>query len=161
MKLTIQQQLKKTEIGLSAVMLMADHGLIDTGWKFKFDSAKRRFGCCNYTRKTISLSLPLNLIRTEEMIMNTMLHEIAHALVGYNAGHGPVWKAKAMAIGCNGDRCSSDVSLPKKWVGTCPNGHTMARHRKSKGGACAKCCNAHNNGRYSDKYQWSWEKKSI
>ena len=30
---------------------------------------------------------------------DTILHEIAHAIAGANAGHGPVWKAVAKRIG--------------------------------------------------------------
>jgi protein subunit release factor A len=38
-----------------AESLMAHHGL--QGWHFRFDRAKRRFGCCKYRTKTISLSV--------------------------------------------------------------------------------------------------------
>ena len=43
-----------------------------------------------------------------EVIKNTILHEIAHAIVGYGvSAHGSEWKRMAMSIGCNGQRCSS------------------------------------------------------
>jgi hypothetical protein len=35
-------------------------------------------------------------------ILDTILHEIAHALVGHKEAHGPVWVAKAKEIGCSG-----------------------------------------------------------
>ena len=35
----------------------------------------------------------------EEEIRDTVLHEIAHAIAGPEAGHGPLWKATARRIG--------------------------------------------------------------
>lgn len=115
-----------------ALRLMKKHGLIEKGWTFTFDEAKRRFGICQYYKKNISLSAPLTLLRERDNIKNTVLHEIAHALVGYGHGHDSIWKAKALEIGCNGNRCSSDVSLKGDWVGECPNGHFTYRHRKPR-----------------------------
>lgn len=122
--------LKKAES--MAVKLMGTHGLIDKGWTFSFDNAKKRYGCCRYSRKSISLSSPLTEIREKENVKNTILHEIAHALVGSGHNHDSVWKTKAMEIGCNGNRCSSDVSLKGNWIGECPNGHLSYRHRKPR-----------------------------
>ena len=36
---------------------------------------------------------------SEEQIRDTVLHEIAHAIAGHEAGHGPLWKATARRIG--------------------------------------------------------------
>jgi len=63
-----------------AVTLMQQHGLV--GWTFKFDHARRRFGCCNFTRRTISLSRPLTFLNDDAEVRDTILHEIAHALAG-------------------------------------------------------------------------------
>lgn len=35
-------------------------------------------------------------------VENVILHEIAHALAGQEAGHGPRWRAVALWIGCDG-----------------------------------------------------------
>ena len=127
-----------------AIELMEQHGLIDKGWFFIFDHAKRRFGCCNYRSKKITLSAPLTELRDESFVKNTILHEIAHALVGSRNGHNNIWRAKAIEIGCNGNRCSSDVEIKGKWVGTCPNGHTKHRHRKPSGSiSCGTCSNVY------------------
>ena len=61
-------------------------------WVFRFDRAIRRFGCCNWTTRTISLSAVLTRSNTDEQIRDTILHEIAHALAGPRAGHGKLWK---------------------------------------------------------------------
>jgi len=81
------------------------HGL--RGWKFTYDHARTRAGCCNHTSRTISLSkyMVLNPKITKTEIKNTLLHEMAHALVGAEHHHDAVWKAKAIEIGCTGDRC--------------------------------------------------------
>ncbi len=94
--------------------LMKEHGLISKGWTFKFDRAVSRFGQTKQSvnrstgriERTISLSKPLTEKRDEMKVRNTILHEIAHALVGVQHGHDIVWKRQAMAIGCDGQRCS-------------------------------------------------------
>jgi predicted SprT family Zn-dependent metalloprotease len=119
---------------------MNQYGLLDKGWFFDYDHAKRRFGCCSYRKKRISLSKPLTELREESFVRNTILHEIAHAIVGGKNGHNHIWRAKAIEIGCNGERCSNDVQLKGKYVGICPNGHTHYRHRKPKHqSSCAIC----------------------
>ena len=116
-----------------ALNLMREHRLLTMGWKFKFDRAVRRAGRCSFTRKIISLSAPKVLINEEHLIKNTILHEIAHALVGSGHGHDHVWKAKAKEIGCTGERCSSGYTrIQGKYIGTCPSGHIHHKHRKSK-----------------------------
>lgn len=114
-----------------ARQLMAEHGLRD--WYFWWDRAKRRFGCCHYRRKLITLSLPLTEAEPDKgRVRNTILHEIAHALVGPEHGHNRVWRSKAISIGCNGQRCGrSEVKLQAPFVGTCPAcGHTIERFKR-------------------------------
>ena len=75
---------------------MARHGLGD--WTFQFDRAKRRFGACNYTTRTISLSRTLTRLNDDAAVRETLLHEIAHALTP-GAGHGPAWQVKCLEFG--------------------------------------------------------------
>jgi len=123
-----------------AVGLMTEHGLHD--WNFKFDKAVRRFGCCSHKRKMIQLSLKLTQLNKIEHVKDTILHEIAHALVDRHHGHDNVWRTKALSIGCNGERCykSKDVVLPpKKYTGTCKKcGNTFGGSRATRS-SCAKC----------------------
>ena len=127
--------------------LMLEHGLY--GWNFKWDNAARRFGQCNYSTSTISMSRRLTVQRTEDAVRNTILHEIAHALTP-GAGHGPRWRAKALAIGCNGKRCSDDsVEVKPNWIGKCPKGHMAGtRLRRPSANArprsCGKCSPVYN-----------------
>ena len=107
-----------------AVDLMNQHGL--TGWKFAFDRSVRRFGACKYGRfgqaGTISLSAPLTVRNSVEHVKDVILHEIAHALAGHAAGHGPEWRNIARIIGAKPERCysSAEVVQPKgKYTVTC------------------------------------------
>ena len=61
-----------------ALELMRQHGLLPR-WKFKFDRAIRRFGCCNEGKRLISLSARLTELNSEYEVRDTILHEIAHA----------------------------------------------------------------------------------
>lgn len=134
--------------------LMLDHGLY--GWNFKWDNAARRFGQCDYSTHTISMSRRLTIQRTEDAVRNTALHEIAHALTPGH-GHDAVWRRKAISIGCNGKRCSDDpVTVKPNWYGVCPNGHRAAeRLRRPKANArpmsCGKCSSV-----YDSRYHLRW-----
>ena len=77
--------------------LMDAHGL--TGWTFAFGEARRRLGHCHFRHHVIRISRTHALEGSEEQIRDTVLHEIAHAIAGYEAGHGPLWKVTARRIG--------------------------------------------------------------
>lgn len=139
------------------------------GYCFEFNNRKRAFGVCNYVEKKISLSLPLcseNLDKIYTNIQNTILHEIAHAFcvevygISLGRGHGSNWKSIAKQIGCNGNRCynADEINAPKsKYTLVCDTcGNTTPKYKFTKklySFACGKCCNEHNNGRFSDKYK--------
>ena len=63
-----------------AYRLLAEYGL--QNWRVSFDHARRRAGLCNFSTRTISLSRHYAREATLEHITDTILHEIAHALVG-------------------------------------------------------------------------------
>ena len=116
------------------------HGL--SGWTLVLDRAKRRAGVCRHARREIGLSAPLTALHPEAEVRDTLLHEIAHALVGPRHGHDEVWRAAAHRIGCTGQRCT-DPQVPGvegDWVGSCPAGHRVTRHRRpSRPGSCVTC----------------------
>jgi predicted SprT family Zn-dependent metalloprotease len=148
-----------------ATALLVKYGRADKGWKAVYDNTKRRGGQCRYSLKEIGLSVHLFAIWTYEAAMNTVLHEIAHALCP-NHGHDKVWKAKAIEIGCNGNRCydgASQGSYPsqrhaRNWIGKCPNGHTKTRARAPLAGrkySCGTC----SPGVFSYSAVLTWRKK--
>lgn len=141
---------------------MNEHGL--GHWAFQFDRSVRRFGVCRFGKQTISMSERLVSLNDEARVRNTILHEIAHALVGPGHGHDRVWRLKALSIGCDGRTCidSRTVALPEApWVGTCPGcGAQAKRHRLTQKGrqlACARCCR----GRYNALYRFVWTRQQL
>ncbi len=109
--------------------LLREHGLDD--WTIVADRAKLRAGVCRYSRRQIGISAPLTTLHDEAEVLDTILHEIAHALVGPHHGHDAVWRAKAREIGSSGRQYVSPEAprVPKDWVGRCPVGHEKSRHR--------------------------------
>lgn len=121
-----------------AARLFAKHGL--SGWSFDFDHATRRAGCCDYRRKRISLALQFVRQVSEEEILDTLLHEIAHALVGKKHNHDAVWKAKAQAIGSSGERCHDSRFCPPRYIVACRNGcWTATAERRRRNVVCREC----------------------
>lgn len=124
------------------LILLHEHGLVDRGWVFKFDNAKARFGLTSFRKQIISISRPLTELNDEKLVIDTMLHEIAHVLAGPRAGHGPLWKRTARSIGCSATRTSGKetISAPKKYIGVCPAGHKLFRQHAPHGNqSCATC----------------------
>ena len=85
---------------------MRKHGLTEkTGWRFRFDQAFQRLGCVRGWKRvrggTIQLSRDRVLMMKREYVLEVILHEIAHALVGLHHGHNDVWRAKALELGAN------------------------------------------------------------
>ena len=127
-----------TEILQLALHLIAKHGLND--WTFKFDHSTRRAGCCNYRDQLISISLNLARTASEADIRDTILHEIAHALVGKKHNHDAIWKAKAQEIGCTGERTHKLQIAPPRWNVRCENNcWTQTAERRNARLRCRAC----------------------
>ena len=100
--------------------LMAEHKL--RGWVFCYNRGKRTLGMCDFTRKRIELSRYFTAHNDEAAVRDTALHEIAHALAGEKAGHGPKWKAVCKRIGAKPERVDQTAVMPRgHWSATCPN----------------------------------------
>ena len=115
---------------------------LDPSWTFDFDNAKKRAGLCNFTLKRITVSRYLAARYGDDEIHQILLHEVAHALAGARAGHGPGWRSVAAGLGYDGKRTHdgeiADDLAP--WVGTCSAGHTHYRYRKpTRPLACGLC----------------------
>lgn len=126
---------------LLAHQLMTKHDLISKGWRFDLDNSKRRLGCCKYRIKTITFSKNyLPLVDLFELT-DTILHEIAHAIVGHGHGHDRVWQWKAKEIGCNGKRCyQGEKRVEGKYKAVCPKcGKVHYKHRISRATREASC----------------------
>lgn len=100
-------------------------------------------GLCVYHRRTIELSIHFVERNPEEEIRDTVLHEIAHALVGHRHGHGPVWQEKCLEIGARPVRCGQAEMPEGQWKARCGScGKQFDRHRKPRrlrGWFCQAC----------------------
>lgn len=111
-------------------------------WSFAFDNAKTRAGQCDFSRCRITVSRHLAARFEDEDIHQVLLHEVAHALAGARAGHGPRWRQAAGDLGYVGSRLHDGpiASELAPWVGTCPHGHEHFRYRTpTRPMACARC----------------------
>lgn len=140
---TEQDNMIFADVTVLAQNMMNDHGLIEKGWYFSWDRAKKRMGCCNYSLKQITMSRILTPSRPMHEIKNTILHEIAHALVGHSHGHNEVWRAKAIEIGCTGDRCSANSGERPEftWYSICDHcdNHVGMHRAPGRVRSCGKC----------------------
>lgn len=134
-------------------------------WKLVWDTrpTTHRLGQCRYRRKEIGISIkPAKLLAMNEVI-DTILHEIAHALTpGHH--HDNVWKQKCIELGCRPVRCSSvnkdRLNVIAKYKGVCPTCGDVIYSGKKTGYVCTPCCNKEysktgSSNYKSHIYQWS------
>lgn len=76
------------------------HCLWELGWRTNFTKTDKFIAACFYDQKRIVISIPHLNARSETELKDTILHEIAHALVGWGHAHDEVWRKKALEIGC-------------------------------------------------------------
>jgi len=122
--------MKPDDAKMLAQQLMRHYHLHD--WTFAWNRRKRALGMCFWGKKQIELSLPFVQRNDEAAVRDTILHEIAHALAGQKAGHGPAWKRICRQIGATPERCDNTAEMPKgKWVAKCPGCQKeFSRHRR-------------------------------
>ncbi len=125
----------------SALELLAKHGLRE--WAFAFNWRKRSMGLCVYSSRRIELSVHFVERNDHAEVVDTILHEIAHALVGPEHAHDHVWKKKCVQIGARPVRCGQADMPEGRWRAVCPGcGQNFQRHRrpkKIKGWYCRPC----------------------
>lgn len=143
--MTIKEQSIEPEITLQETYDFAyDHldelGLTD--WTFGFDLAPVRAGVCKYSKKLITVSVTYCLNATREEVEDTVLHEIAHAIAGYKAGHNGKWRSIAKQLGCKAEVYHTVRHGKDRWHGFCPCGQTWKRKKLQKrvrNGTCPSC----------------------
>src|SRR5947209_9044949 len=91
------------ELTAMASQEMAKHGL--QGWTFALANTRRQLGVCKYRWKRIELSEYYATHSPRESVRDTLMHEIAHAIAGPAARHGPAWKAVALRLGATPRAC--------------------------------------------------------
>jgi len=108
--------------------LLKHYGLDIKGWKFgRFTSAVRTLGTCKGRNKTIDLSTKMTIMRSDDDVKMTILHEVAHArdneMRGHSA-HDKIWRNLFISMGGNGKtRTDIDIEIRKqtyKYISICP-----------------------------------------
>lgn len=138
---------------LLAHNLLREHGLYDQGWRFVWDNARKRGGQCRYTAREISMSKYLVPMWTDEQVRDTLIHEIAHALVGPGFGHGPVWSRQMRALGAVPERTHANETVKGRYKAVCDHCGGMevtTRHRLT----AAMRQNRHLHGKCRNAVRW-------
>lgn len=132
---------------------------LDDSWTFALDNAKRRAGLCDYTHRRISVSRYLTARYDDDANHQTLLHEVAHAVAGSAAGHGPEWKRTARRLGYVGGTTHSGETATElaPWVGVCPAGHIAYRHRRpTRDTSCMRCA-----PHFDRRHLFTWTRREI
>jgi len=116
------------------IRLLDEQGLTQKGWVFKLDNAKMRLGCCRHCKKAISLSRGFVELNDASEVLKTIKHEVAHALAGPSAKHGPLWKIEARKLGLSNPKSLNGTAktVDGKYVATCSCGIQHKMHRRSR-----------------------------
>lgn len=102
-----------------------------THWNVVINDTKRTLGQCCHSIKTIKMSKAFFLHMEKADVLDTILHEIAHALVGPGHGHSAIWQDMAVRIGASPNATAKGKKLPSalergaKWVLVTPSGKVL------------------------------------
>ena len=115
---------------------IAEHGV---AYRVEIINSKTKLGHCDSKNRIIALSKPFIEINEEKVILNTILHEIAHALTPLE-GHSSKWREACRRIGAIPSRLNKIAVQPKmKYTISCPEcdyvGQTNSRFRHY----CGRC----------------------
>jgi predicted SprT family Zn-dependent metalloprotease len=131
------------ELEAIAAQELRKHGL--HGWTFGLADTGRRLGVCKYRTKRIEIAEYYARNSPPETVLDTLMHEIAHAIAGPAARHGPAWKTVAVRLSATPRACETShqaVVKPGDWQASCPaceKAFHLYRRPKSLGGYRCKC----------------------
>ena len=127
----------KLEAQKTALREMVKWGLVDDGWTFGWLSrrATQTCGQCVYRAKAIRLNPRHVELNSPVVVLDTVRHEIAHALVGSRANHGPAWRECAVRVGATPERAAGEEVAPVprqpfRWTATCRDCGAVMRRRQ-------------------------------
>jgi predicted SprT family Zn-dependent metalloprotease len=92
----IEEKKKMLEVLFLTESLLIEHRLSS---EIAFRVHDEALGVCYNNGEKISLQVNHVIFNDMESVKNTILHEIAHALVGNEQGHNEIWQATAKELG--------------------------------------------------------------
>jgi SWI/SNF-related matrix-associated actin-dependent regulator 1 of chromatin subfamily A len=101
------------------------HGLKDWHVRINPDLESGYVGLCSHMDKCIILNAHHIDIHPDFEIINTIKHEVAHALVGPGHAHDNEWKQKAKEIGCDTISTVCGMSLDRQVIDAIRAGATI------------------------------------
>ncbi len=131
----------------TVISMLNAHGLVSQGWTCKLSNTKRILGQCRYRDKSIRLSRIHVEMGSDDEVMNTIRHEVAHAITGPGFGHGAAWKRNAMLLGAAPkSKTKLDYAVPHSYEIRCLKCEKVLqkRHRRMSAQRLnarhCKCC---------------------
>lgn len=100
------------------------HGLKHWSVRLTTDIKQSFLGMCDHKSQCIILNAHHIDIHPEAEIIDTILHEIAHALTPGSA-HNSIWSSKAREIGCTNTLPCSHLSFPEHVIDAIRSGATI------------------------------------
>lgn len=128
--------------------VQADHGEL-AGWSLVINGRMTSTaGRCKYDPREIHIAA-WHLRRSRRSdVVDTLLHEAAHALAGPRTNHGPAWKRWAVRLGADPRRTlpadvwrdSPAATRPPRWLARCRScGQEYRRQRRRRRVVCGRC----------------------
>lgn len=134
METTHPDALPRDEIREAMWHELSKHGLDGDGWTVRINTrAKTVYGRCFYREKVIEVSWLIARMNPAQETYDTIKHEVAHALAGPKAGHGPEWKQACEITGAKPEACfDSKVATPWTYAVVCVGCGKVAGHRNRR-----------------------------
>lgn len=116
------------------------YGLIERGWTFKWLKSRRTIGLCCHSKQFIGLSITYARSYNLDTVQQTVLHEIAHALLGPEHGHDETWRQLSHSIGGDTYIRNPFIIVAHPYEAECPRcGATYTRGKKPSAGRIYFC----------------------
>jgi predicted SprT family Zn-dependent metalloprotease len=113
--------------------LLDEHGV--DGFDVKMNGRlTRAIGRTNFTMRVIEFSSKLAAVNDRSILENTVRHEVAHAIAGFKAKHGPEWKAACRLTGAEPVPCVAADSIEGvgRWEAWCTGCKKKVDRRQRK-----------------------------
>ena len=119
-----------------ATLFVKYYGLAQMGWSVSMYDHQVHLGECDYEFKTLKFSRVLLSQVNNLQRVDTILHEISHAIAGNRAEHGPGWKKIARRLGAYPQAVakitSADFEYNYTWQTVCAADHRYGTHHPSE-----------------------------